>query len=111
MHRIDCKDENALKKWELFFKLPQSFEQIDLNKVKAVMEENLSRITIIETTNVVKQLQMDLEKKRHPHNNIGKTQRLTKASEQKRHTNKFWNLCKWTYLLHERHILGNMCTF
>jgi hypothetical protein len=35
----------------LFFKLPQSFEQIYLNKVKVVMEENLSRIRIFETMN------------------------------------------------------------
>jgi hypothetical protein len=51
MHRIDCKDENALKKWEFFFKLPQSLNQIDLNKVKAVMEENLSRIKRFQTIN------------------------------------------------------------
>jgi hypothetical protein len=35
----------------LFFKLPQSFEQIDLNKVKVIMEENLSRIRRLETMN------------------------------------------------------------
>ncbi len=51
MHMINCKDENALKNQELFFKLPQSFEQIYLNKVKVVMEENLSRIRIFETMN------------------------------------------------------------
>lgn len=63
------------KKMGVVFQITTIFEQIDLNKVKAIMEKNLSRTRRFETMNnkCCEATSSGPWKKKHPHNNIGKT--------------------------------------